>query len=41
VIPEIVERAHLVSREIPGVMVNLERPREFNRALANFLRGLK
>jgi len=50
-VPEIVQRAHLVSREIPGAkevvikhadhMVNLEKPREFNRALASFLRGLK
>jgi pimeloyl-ACP methyl ester carboxylesterase len=50
-VPEIVERAHLVRREIPGAkevvikdadhMVNLEKPREFNRALASFLRGLK
>jgi pimeloyl-ACP methyl ester carboxylesterase len=45
------QRAHLISREIPGAkevvikdadhMVNLEKPREFNRALASFLRGLK
>ncbi len=50
-VPEIVQRAHLISREIPGAkevvikdadhMVNLEKPREFNRALASFLRGLK
>jgi 3-oxoadipate enol-lactonase len=44
-VPEIVQRAHLISREIPGAkevvikdadhMVNLEKPREFNRALAS------
>ncbi len=49
--PEIVERSRTMSREIPGArlavipdaghMVNLERPREFNRALADFLRSLK
>ena len=49
--PEIVERSRTMSREIPGAtltviqdaghMVNLERPREFNRALAAFLRSLK
>lgn len=49
--PEIVERAHLITREIPGAkevvikgadhMVNIEKPREFNRALDSFLRGLK
>jgi len=48
---EIVQRAHLVAREIPGAkevvikdaghMVNMEKPREFNRALASFLRGVK
>lgn len=50
-VPEIVQRAHLISREIPDAkevvikdadhMVNLEKPREFNQALASFLRGLK
>jgi pimeloyl-ACP methyl ester carboxylesterase len=49
--PEIVERSRMLSREIPGArsviikdadhMVNLEKPREFNRALDGFLRGLK
>ena len=44
-VPEIVQRTHLISREIPGAkevvikdadhMVNLEKPREFNRALAS------
>ena len=48
--PEIVQRAHLISREVPGAkeivirnadhMVNLEKPREFNRALDGFLRRL-
>ena len=50
-VPEIVQRAHLISREIPDAkevviknadhMVNLEKPREFNRALASFLHSLK
>lgn len=49
--PEIVQRAHLISREIPSAkevvikdadhMVNIEKSREFNRALDGFLRGLK
>ena len=49
--PEIVQRANLITREIPGAkdivikgadhMVNLEKPREFNRALDSFLRGLQ
>ena len=49
--PEIVERSRTMSRAIPhgtltvisdaGHMVNLERPREFNRALAGFLGRLK
>ncbi|HSR06180.1 MAG TPA: alpha/beta fold hydrolase [Bryobacteraceae bacterium] len=49
--PEIVQRAHLITREIPAAqevviknadhMVNLEKPREFNQALDLFLRGLK
>ena len=49
--PEIVGRAHLIAREVPNAkevvikdadhMVNLEKPREFNRALESFLRGLK
>lgn len=49
--PEIVVRARTMSREIPGAkgvvivkgaghMVNLEKPREFNRALATFLRSV-
>jgi 3-oxoadipate enol-lactonase len=48
---EIVERSRATSREIPGAklavirdaghMVNLEKPREFNRVLAEFLSRLK
>ena len=48
--PEIVQRAHLIAREVPAAeevvikkgdhMVNLEKPREFNRALDDFLRRL-
>jgi pimeloyl-ACP methyl ester carboxylesterase len=49
--PEIVERSSAMSREIPdaaltvirgaGHMVNLEKPQEFNQALAAFLRRVK
>ena len=49
--PEIVERSRTMTQEIPSAkefivkgadhMVNLEKPQEFNRALADFLRSLK
>ena len=49
--PEIVEHSRTMKREIPGAreviledadhMVNLEKPREFNRALDEFLNGVK
>jgi len=49
--PEVVQRAHLITRQIPAAkevvikdadhMVNLEKPREFNHALDDFLRGLQ
>jgi len=49
--PEIVQRAHLIVREIPSAkeiviknadhMVSIEKPREFNRALDLFLRAPK
>lgn len=49
--PEIVERAHLIVQQMPNAkevvikdadhMVNMEKPKEFNRALESFLRTVK